>query len=478
MTNFHKKAGGILGSGTPCQPVANRIRNFDEVAIGYTEVQAKLEASRCLQCKRPRCKQACPAQVRIPEFIAALLDDNIKEAYKIIRTTNSLPSICGRVCPQEKQCEGSCVLKAKGNPVCIGRLERYVADSALDMGLGLYIGLTENDTNVPSYPHLKVACIGSGPASLTAAGYLKAQGIDITVFESFHLPGGILTYGIPTFRLPKAIVSNEIKALHNMGVTFKTQIIGDNLTIQHFFEEGYQAIFIGIGAGLPCQLCIPGEDIPGVFLATNYLKDIRVNHLDTEDSTIQNTLLGRSVTVFGAGNVAMDASRTAIRLGAESVHIIYRRTKSEMPARDEEIEYAEEEGVKIMELVVPIAFHKDENNKLCSVMLQRMMLGEPDSSGRRRAVPIEGDLFEYTTDLAIIAVGSKPNQKLLEKIPGLNLTQEGYIITDEFGETSISNVFAGGDIVTGAETVVLAMDAGRKAARAISQRLLEKNLLF
>ncbi|AGC49737.1 NAD(P)-dependent oxidoreductase [Lawsonia intracellularis] len=475
MTILHKKVGGVLSSGTPCLPVSNRICNFDEVAIGYTDEQAKIEASRCLQCKRPRCKQACPAQVRIPEFIAALLSGDLKEAYRIIRTTNSLPAICGRVCPQDTQCEGSCVLKAKGNPVCIGRLERYVADSILNMEVGLYVGLNEYDAKPPVVTHCKVACIGSGPASLTAAGYLIAQGIGVTIFDPCYEHGGILTYGIPTFRLPNTVVSDEIKALRSMGVTFSTQGIGDTLTIQHLFDEGYKAIFIGIGAGLSCQLGIPGEDISGVFLATKYLKDIKVNQSDKERLlSVQNNYLGRSVTVFGAGNVAMDASRTAIRLGAEKVHIIYRRTKSEMPARDEEIAYAEEEGVNIMELVAPVAFHKDKNNKLCSVTLQRMTLGEPDASGRRCAIPIKGELFEYTTDLAIIAIGSKPNQRLLEKIQGLKLTHEGYILTDEVGETSIPNVFAGGDIVTGAQTVVLAMDAGRKAAQAISKRLLEK----
>lgn len=467
-----------LGIGTQHQPIDKRIYNFDEVTIGYTDEQARAEAARCLQCKKPRCKQACPAHVDISHFIAEILNGNLIGAYKIIRTTNSLPAICGRVCPQENQCEGSCILKSKGSPVAIGLLERYVADYALSVDTGLCVGLTQDDTCAMSFhSEDKVVCIGSGPASLTVAGYLVAHGIHVTVLESLHEPGGILVYGIPTFRLPRHVVTAEIESLSKMGVTFVTRQVGkDTLDIQKLFDEGYKAIFIGIGAGIPDHLGISGEDLPGVLLAHDYLTMIHLNPMGTIDSTEQKTsFIGQHITVFGAGNVAMDASRTAIRLGASSVSIIYRRTKAEMPARDEEITYAEEEGVKIMELVSPIVFNSDSTGKLCSVTVQRMELGEPDASGRRSPVPIEGEVFNLETDMAIIAIGSKPNPHLADLIPGLELTKEGYIATNAQGETSIPHVFAGGDIVTGAETVVLAMNAGRIAAQEIAQQLLKAN---
>lgn len=466
----------ILYTIMPQLPVAKRIQNFEEVAIGYTDEQAKNEAIRCLKCKRPRCKQACPAGVRIPEFITEILEGRLEEAYEIIRTTNSFPAICARVCPQEDQCEGACILKAKGIPIAIGRLERYVADHAMNRNFGLYLHLVQTEPCKLIHPHLQVACIGSGPASLAAAEYLVSQGIHVTIFDSFHEPGGVLAYGIPTFRLPRKILDTEIRALQKKGVTFKTQRIGDgSISIQQLFDKGYKAIFIGIGAGLPYQLGIPGENSSGVFLANEYLAGIKLGNIEAKSSKIaRSRYIGRNVTVFGAGNVAMDASRTAIRLGAESVHIMYRRTKAEMPARHEEVKYAEEEGIKFMELVSPLAFNSNEENKLYSVIVQRMKLVDSDVSGRRGVTPVTDDIFEYPTDLAIIAIGNRSNPVFLETMPGLEVTKEGYIITNEVGETSIPNIFAGGDIVTGAATVVLAMNAGRNAGQEIAKRLLEK----
>ncbi len=464
-----------VGVGMPKLAMPQRIQGFEEVAIGYTEEEAKLEAARCLQCKKPKCKRACPAGVLIPEFISLLLQNNIPEAYKIIRTTNSFPAICGRVCPQENQCEGSCILNAKGSPVAIGRLERFVADQASKLELGSCVGLTKDNICSPIDSSLRVACIGSGPASLSAAGYLAAHGIAVTVYEAQSEPGGILTLGIPKFRLPKEVILAEIESLQKMGVLFKTNwIAGVTGSIQQLKDEGYKAIFIGIGAGYPYKLGIPGEEYKGVFIAHEYLKGIR--HSQDNYSSVSSKLekyKGRRVTVFGAGNVAMDASRTALRLGAESVCIIYRRTRAEMPARHEEIHFAEEEGVKFMEFVAPISFQHDENYHLSSVKLQKMSFGEVDTLGRRSIVPIPGEVFEYKTDLAIVAIGSKADPLFFHTTPGLDLSEDGYIAINEVGETSIQNVFAGGDIVTSATTVVSAMVAGRLAAQEIVNRLIK-----
>ena len=452
----------------PCQAPADRAHNFDEVALGYTHDQAVLEASRCLQCKKPACRQGCPVDVRIPEFIDQIVRGDMAEAYRILKSTNSLPAVCGRVCPQENQCEGQCILARKGEAVAIGRLERYAADYAMREGLSV------DEAATPVNGELKVACIGSGPASITVAGYLSAKGIKVTVFEALHEAGGVLIYGIPAFRLPKDVVAAELDGLRRHDVEFRTNWVGGRtITIDQLFAEGYKAIFVGVGAGLPQFLGVPGENMNGVFSANEYLTRVNLGRAYSFPNFDTPTYPGRHVTVFGAGNVAMDAARTALRLGAESSTIIYRRTKAEMPARHEEIEHALEEGVQLLELVAPVRFNANEQGALASVTLQRMRLGEADASGRRSPIPIEGDVFEHTTDLAVVAVGTRSNPLLLEATPNLELTKRGYIVAnEETGETSIPNVFAGGDIVTGAATVILAMGAGRKAAREIARRLL------
>ena len=473
MTNTEnvKKPAKTPRVDMPCQPAAVRAHNFKEVALGYSLEQAQLEASRCLQCKNPRCRQGCPVEVRIPEFIAQVVKGDIAEAYRILKSTNSLPAVCGRVCPQENQCEGKCILGVKGEPVAIGRLERFVADNAMHDPC---VGVSDNDACAVTNPDLKVACIGSGPSSITVAGYLAARGIKVTVFEALHEAGGVLIYGIPAFRLPKDVVAAELDGLRQNNVEFRTNWVGGRtVSVQQLFDEGYKAVFIGVGAGLPQFLGIPGENLIGVFSANEYLTRVNLGRAYDFPNFDTPTYPGKHVTVFGAGNVAMDAARTALRLGAESSTIIYRRSRAEMPARHEEIEHAEEEGVKLFELVGPLHFNASESGVLKSVTLQRMALGEPDASGRRRPMPIEGEVFEHETDLAVVAVGTRSNSILLEATPGLELNKRGYIVVnEETGETSIPNVFAGGDIVTGAATVILAMGAGRKAAQEIAKRLL------
>ena len=457
----------------PCQPADVRRRNFKEVALGYTPEMAMQEAARCLQCKKPGCMKGCPVEVPIPAFIAEVAKGNFDAAYRIIKTTNSLPAVCGRVCPQEHQCEGGCILKAKGQPIAIGRLERFVADH--------YIAATacEQITGssacaMPSGTH-KVACIGSGPSSLTCAGYLAAHGIKVDVFEALHDTGGVLIYGIPAFRLPKDVVKREVDGMRQSGVDFHTNWVGGRtVQVEQLLQEGYNAVFIGVGAGLPVFLGVPGENLVGVFSANEYLTRVNLGRAHAfPDDADTPVYPGKHVTVFGAGNVAMDAARTAMRMGAESVHIVYRRTREEMPARREEVEHAEEEGVQFAMLAAPVQFNGDDNMVLQSVTLQRMRLGEADASGRRRPEPVEGDVYELKTDLAIVALGTRPNPILLDATPALAKNPRGYIVAnEETGETSMPNVFAGGDIVTGAATVILAMGAGRRAAREICKRLL------
>ena len=474
MTENNAKPQKTPRTDMPCQPADVRRHNFDEVALGYSPEQARLEASRCIRCKKPRCVQGCPVEVRIPEFIAKVADGDIAEAYRIIKSTNSLPAVCGRVCPQENQCEGECILGVKGEAVAIGRLERFVADHVMN---NLCEGTTPDNACRPVNPDLKVACLGSGPASVTVAGYLASLGIKVTVFEALHEPGGVLIYGIPAFRLPKNIVAAELDGLREHKVEFCTNWVGGRtISVQKLFDEGYKAVFIGVGAGLPQFLGVPGENHIGVYSANEYLTRVNLGRAYNFPEYDTPTCRGRHVTVFGAGNVAMDAARTALRLGAESVRIVYRRSKAEMPARHEEIEHAVEEGVEIMELCAPLQFNADERGVLRSVTLQRMELGEADASGRRRPVPVKGSEFEHETDLAVVAVGTRSNPILLDSTPGLELTSRGYIkANEETGETSIPNVFAGGDIVTGAATVILAMGAGRKAAQEIARRLLGEN---
>ncbi|MDR1660490.1 MAG: NADPH-dependent glutamate synthase [Desulfovibrio sp.] len=450
----------------PCQPPLARRANFDEVALGYTREMALREAARCLRCKKPLCVSGCPVQVPIGDFIAELVRDNLAGAYGIIKSTNSLPAVCGRVCPQEQQCEGRCVLGAKGQPVAIGRLERFVADAFLGSA-------HECPVQKQAKPGgKKVAMLGAGPASLTCAGVCAANGLTVDVFEGLHEPGGVLVYGIPSFRLPKNVVAAEIDDLRTLGVRFHLNRVAGRTVLLEDLREEYDAVFIGVGAGLPVFLGIPGENLVGVFSANEYLTRVNLGRAYAFPEYDTPVFPGKNVTVFGAGNVAMDAARTALRLGAENVHIVYRRTRAEMPARKEEIEHAEEEGVQFAMLAAPTRFNADAGMRLCSVTLQAMRLGEPDASGRRSPVPLEGQLSVLPTDLAIVALGTRANPILLDAAPGLERTERGYIRVDkDTGETSLPNVFAGGDIVTGAATVILAMGAGRGAGQEICRRL-------
>lgn len=454
----------------PCQPPKSRAHNFMEVALGYDGKMAMEEASRCLQCKNPKCVSGCPVEVPIKDFIKQLAEGNIPEAYRIIKTTNSLPAVCGRVCPQEHQCEGKCVLNAKGQPIAIGRLERFAADNH-----NAPLGLTpDNDRPACkiSSSAKKVACIGAGPSSLTCAGVCAGAGLKVDVYEALQEAGGVLIYGIPAFRLPKDVVSLEVNGLRDLGVDFMLNHVGGKTVEIPELLQTYDAIFIGVGAGLPVFLGIPGENLVGVFSANEYLTRVNLGRAYNFPETDTPAYTGKNVTVFGAGNVAMDAARTALRMGAANVYIVYRRTRDEMPARREEIEHAEEEGVKFAMLSSPVRFNGDNELKLKSVTLQKMELGDPDASGRRKPVPIEGELYDLETDLAIVALGTRSNPILLDATPDLKQNKWGYIEADpETGETSIPNVFAGGDIVTGAATVILAMGAGRKAGKEIVRRL-------
>ena len=456
----------------PHQDPIVRAGNFEEVALGFTREKALIEAERCLQCKKPLCQKGCPVEIDIKSFIAALTDDDLHGAYDIIRRTNSLPAVCGRVCPQESQCEGMCVLGKKHEPVAIGRLERYVADAfAAESACE---DVTDLDACETKRTGLKVACIGSGPSSLTVAGYLAGRGIQVDVFEALHEPGGVLIYGIPEFRLPKAVVARELAGLRELGVNFKCNWVGGKtITIQDMLDDGYSAIYIGVGAGLPRFLNVRGENLVGVFSANEYLTRVNLGRAYDFPNYDTPAYKARRVVVIGAGNVAMDAARTALRMGAKEVSIVYRRSETEMPARREEIEHAIEEGVRIRCLCGPSAFHGDNQGCHKAITVQKMELGEPDDSGRCGPVCLEGETEQYPCDMAIIAVGTRPNPILLEATPGLKLNNWGYIEADpETGETSLPNVFAGGDIVTGAATVISAMGAGRRAGREIARRLL------
>ncbi|MES9996897.1 NADPH-dependent glutamate synthase [Desulfovibrio aminophilus] len=454
----------------PEQPPFVRARNFLEVTLGYTAELAALEASRCLQCKTPLCRKGCPVEIDIPGFIARLRAGDRDGAYRVLRQTNSLPAVCGRVCPQEVQCEGSCILGKKGEPVAIGRLERYVADSfAAENGCMQITG----ETTCALPREIRVACIGSGPSSLTVAGYLSALGVKVTVYEALHELGGVLIYGIPEFRLPKDVVRREVDAMRALDVEFKTNWVGGKtILVRELLDQGFDAVFIGVGAGLPRFMDIHGESLIGVYSANEYLTRVNLGRAYTFPEYDTPVTRGAHVAVFGGGNVAMDAARTALRLGAESVHIVYRRTKGEMPARREELEHALEEGVKLEILANPVRYNGDENRRLVSVTLERQKLGAPDASGRRSPEPT-GETFDLPIDTAIIAIGTRPNPILLESTPELKLSKRGYIEVDpETGETSIPGVYAGGDIVTGAATVISAMGAGRRAARSIARKFI------
>lgn len=443
-----------------------RNRNFEEVSLGYTVEMAKEEAARCLNCKTRPCVSGCPVNVAIPDFIARICADDFEGAYEAITQTNSLPSICGRVCPQESQCESKCVRGLKGEPVGIGRLERFVADYHREHGEKKTVNVEKNGK--------KVAVIGAGPAGLTCAGDLAKRGYDVTVFEAFHAPGGVLIYGIPEFRLPKTIVAEEIKTLEDAGVTVMTDmVIGRVLSLDELNNMGFEAIFIGTGAGLPQFLGIPGESLLGVYSANEYLTRINLMkaYRDDYDTPIKKS---KAVAVIGGGNVAMDAARCALRLGAEKVYIVYRRSAEEMPARAEEVHHAKEEGIEFLYLRNPTRILGDENGRVSSMECIKMELGEPDASGRRRPIEIAGSEFMLEVDSVIMAIGTSPNPLIRSTTKGLETNRKGCFVVDDSMATTRDGVYAGGDAVSGAATVILAMGAGKKAAAAIDEKLSKK----
>ena len=449
----------------PSQEPDVRNKNFDEVALGYTEEMAIDEAKRCLNCKNPKCVNGCPVNVHIPEFIAKVAEGKFDEAFGVITSTNSLPAICGRVCPQENQCEGQCIRGIKGEPVGIGRLERFVAD---------YHNAHGHQGGAPAVPESnghKVAVVGSGPAGLTCAGDLARKGYDVTVFEALHQVGGVLVYGIPEFRLPKAIVANEVRKLEAQGVEVMTNmVIGRVLTIDELFGMGYKAVFVGSGAGLPMFMNIPGESLKGVLSANEYLTRTNLMKAYTEEADTP-VIKSKAVAVVGGGNVAMDAARCAMRLGAEHVYIVYRRGEAEMPARLEEQHHAKEEGIEFKTLCNPVEILGGEDGRVNGIKCVRMELGEPDASGRRRPIAIEGSEFVLDVDTVIMALGTSPNPLIRSTTPGLDTNRKGGLIVDENEMTTRTGVFAGGDAVTGAATVILAMGAGKKGAAAIDAYL-------
>lgn len=448
----------------PEQDPKERIKNFEEVPYGYTTEQALLEASRCIQCKKPGCIAGCPVDVDIPGFIKLIAEAKFVEAAWKLKETNALPAVCGRVCPQEDQCEKVCILGKKGDPVAIGRLERFAADYERATG-------SVQVPKVAAATGKRVAVVGAGPAGLTIAGDLVKVGHDVTVFEALHKPGGVLIYGIPEFRLPKAIVDAEVSYLENLGVKIVTDaVIGRLKTVDDLFAEGFQAVFLGVGAGAPVFMNIPGENLSGIYSANEYLtrsnlmKAYRFPEFDTP------IVRGRNVAVIGGGNVAMDSVRTALRLGAENAYIIYRRSKVEMPARTEEVHHAEEEGVQFNFLTNPVEYIGDEDGWVKKMVCNRMELGEPDGSGRRRPIVIPGSEFTIDVDTVVVAIGTTANPVIPRTTPGLEVNKWGYIVTkDGTGETTRKGVYAGGDIVTGSATVILAMGAGRQAAKAVDE---------
>ena len=446
-----------------------RNKNFDEVALGYTPEMAMEEARRCLHCKNKPCVGGCPVNVPIPEFIEKVAAGDFEAAYQVITRENALPAICGRVCPQEDQCEGRCVRGIKGEPVGIGRMERFVADYHMAKG----------DTTVPEIEKngIKVAVIGCGPSGITCAGELARKGYDVTVFEALHKPGGVLSYGIPEFRLPKALVAKEIENVEKLGVDIETNVIvGKSITIDDLMSDGYKAVFIGSGAGLPKFLNIPGENLLGVYSANEFLTRVNLMKAFKFPETPTPVKIGKKVAVVGAGNVAMDAARTAKRLGAEEVYIVYRRSEEECPARLEEVHHAKEEGIIFKFLNNPCKILGDENGYVTGMEVVKQELGEPDASGRRRPIPIEGSNYVMDVDSVIISVGTSPNPLLRTTTPGLDTQKWGGIIVDEATmETSKEYVYAGGDAVTGAATVILAMGAGKTAAAAIDEKLKAQN---
>ena len=452
----------------PSQAPDIRNKNFDEVALGYTWEMAVGEARRCLNCPKKPCVSACPVQIDIPAFIACVAQEDMEGAYKVLSASSALPAVCGRVCPQENQCEGKCVRGVKGESVAIGRLERFVADWHREH--------CDETPAVPQSNGHKVAVIGAGPSGLTAAGDLAKMGYKVTVYEALHLAGGVLVYGIPEFRLPKKIVQKEIDGLKAMGVEILTNmVIGKVLTIDELFEMGFEAVYVASGAGLPRFMGIPGESLKGVYSANEYLTRINLMkaYLPGSKTPIMRS---RRVAVVGGGNVAMDAARSAKRLGAEEVYIVYRRGMAELPARREEVEHAEEEGIIFKTLTNPVEVLGDENGFVRGMTCVEMELGEPDASGRRRPVVKEGSEFTLNVDTMIMSIGTSPNPLIRSTTPGLETNRHGCIITNgDDGLTSREGVYAGGDAVTGAATVILAMGAGKQAAKAIDAYIKEKN---
>ncbi len=443
----------------PEQDPQVRARNFKEVTLGYTPEMAIEEAERCLKCKNPKCVEGCPVNVRIPEFIGKVAEGDFKTAYEIITSTNALPALSGRVCPQETQCEARCVRGIKGEPVAIGRLERFVAD-----------WYRENINEMPSKVEsngIKVAVVGSGPAGMTCASDLAGRGYEVSMFEALHTAGGVLVYGIPEFRLPKAIVANEVKKLEAQGVKVMTNmVIGRVLTIDDLFEMGFKSVFVGSGAGLPMFMNIPGESLKGVMSANEYLTRTNLMKAYSEDYDTP-IIKSKAVAVVGGGNVAMDAARCAMRLGAEHVYVVYRRGEAEMPARLEEQHHAKEEGIEFKTLCNPTEIIGDENGRACGMKCVRMELGEPDASGRRRPIEIPDSEFILDIDTVIMSLGTSPNPLIRSTTPGLETNRKGCLIVNEDEMTTREGVFAGGDAVTGAATVILAMGAGKKGAASI-----------
>ena len=447
------------------QDAKERATNFEEVCLGYNKEEAMEEASRCINCKNAQCVQGCPVSINIPGFIEQVKNGNVEEAYKVISESSALPAVCGRVCPQESQCEGKCIRGIKGEPISIGKLERFVADTAREMGI--------KPEGAKEKKGKKVAVIGSGPAGLTCAGDLAKMGYDVTIFEALHEAGGVLVYGIPEFRLPKEkVVKQEIENVKALGVKIETNVVvGKSVTIDELMEkEGFSAVFIGSGAGLPKFMGIPGEQANGVFSANEYLT--RSNLMKAFDENSNTPIMrGKKVAVVGGGNVAMDAARTALRLGAE-VHIVYRRSEEELPARVEEVHHAKEEGVIFDLLTNPVEIMEDENNWVCGIKCVKMELGEPDESGRRKPVVKPDSEFVMEVDTVIMSLGTSPNPLISSTTEGLEVNKWKCIVADEeFGKTTKEGVYAGGDAVTGAATVILAMGAGKAGAKGIDEYL-------
>jgi glutamate synthase (NADPH/NADH) small chain len=466
MAEKEKKKKGGTRAAMPEQDPEVRKRNFLEVPTGYTMAMAQQEAARCIQCRKPGCVAGCPVEVDIPGFINLITEGDMTAAIRHLWSKNALPAVCGRVCPQETQCEAKCVVGKKGDPVAIGNLERFCADYERENGTG-EIPPTQPATGK------KVAVIGAGPSGLTVAGDLIVKGHDVTIYEAFHKAGGVLVYGIPEFRLPKAIVAQEVNFLERLGVKLQCNaVVGRTVTLDELFEEGFDAIYMGVGAGLPRFMNIPGENLVGILSANEYLT--RANLMKAYEYPKVDTPipLGKNVVVLGAGNVAMDSARTAMRLGADKVRIVYRRSRAEMPARIDEIHHAEQEGIEFFLLTNPTQYLGNDKGRLTGMQCLKMELGEPDDSGRRRPVPMEGSEFELDCDLCIVAVGSGANPLLTNDTPDIQLNQWGYVIADpRTGKTTKKAVWAGGDIVTGAATVILAMGAGRQAADSIHEYL-------